>query len=92
MGQKTGIMEGTAFLVVRGKYNKAAIMRKAQRMAKSCYDGNIARGLKAAWKAAKREMAELKELEAEPHYQWNPYVTPSMLYTSSNMINGYATR
>lgn len=85
-------MKGMASLVVRGQYNKAAIMIQAWRMANSCYDGDLKRGLKAVWKRAKREMAELKELESEPHFQWNPYVKPSMLYTTSNMINGYATR
>lgn len=85
-------MKGMAALVVRGKFNRTAIMIQAWRMAKSCYDGDLKRGLKAVWKWAKREMAELKELEAEPHFQFNPTLKPWMLRTSSNMINGFATR
>lgn len=76
-------------LVEFGKYNRTAIMRKAMRMAKSCYDGNLSKALKAAWKHAKLEMAEVTNIQPS---KWNPYTRMSDLYCSSNMRNGFATR
>lgn len=78
-------------LVVRGKFNRAAIMVLAHRYAKNLWNGNLAKGLKSAWRDAKLEMDEVKEIEAVK-VKFNPNVKMQMLYTCENMRMGYATR
>lgn len=77
-------------LIENSKYNRAAIMQLAWRYAKGLFNGNVAKGMKAAWRSAKLEMDDvtIDITNVKP----NPYTIMSDLYNSTNMRNGYATR
>lgn len=79
----------TNSLVEFNKYNRKAIMKMAWSYAKSLFNGDLSKGLKAAWRSAKLLMAEVTNIQS---WTPNPYTKMSDLYTTTNMRNGYATR
>lgn len=86
-------------LVINGKYNRAAIMRRAWAYVKRpfCiqYRNDFRGALRAAWidaKLAKDKEAAMEKWEKEGPNFPNKGLGVVGLYYSNNMINGYATR
>lgn len=80
-------------LVNNGKYDRAAIMKRAWGYVKAgMYHKDFAKALKGAWRSARYEMQQYEEMASYKPSFPKKDLRMTDLYWSSNMINGFATR